>query len=609
MPAEDLGIGSGHVYRRNVRYRSGQSALLQRQLNTLTNASLVSVLSNLTSASGTSSGSNKTVTQDSYDRSQSHRKKRRRRSSREEKDSSSTSPHRYPTSRYERSVFDYMEGDGPSPAYHAAYMNGVAPPAWQQRPTSVSGYPHFEGGSEIGHRSGAARRGSATSMDRMNSDSGISMREGTPEAIEKTSPVARHDSVVEQEAKTVEDDEDDGSSSSDSESDDEPDSIMQYRVGSQEEDLHLQAELQEKEEQAGEHILQSPQPRRYHSFTRPRYDVQPGIPGMPYYSDPYSLQHSYSYPPMPRPPMNGSAMYPGYYQPYSHRNFASRRASAADANMTDDLGNATLAGYELLASKLSEQAGPKSGDGEDERQITPLYRRFEFLNHRILLHLQDEIAEMEEELRRIDEAIAQQQQQQQHMQTSAQTDTTKTPKESPPKIQGSRRDDIRSGLELCERRTMLLGRIYTKLEQYNKAMASYTNAKKSLDTATDEELQTYRSWMEENTPIDKAESKFLNCDGDLVSLGSRNPPDKREYPTRFHDPEWFRKHWTFGNVLTGISLIFLLQMCLALLVKLFPVAIGSSAANVAFVFVGVWLTLVGCLMCIRLIEMRGIFPI
>lgn len=519
VPAEDLGIGGGQVYRRNVRYRSGNSALLQRQLNSIANASLASVLSSLTNVSGASSGSNKTITQDSYDRGDRHRKKKSRSRRREENDTTSTSYYYPPTRRRGQDVFEYMEGDIPL-EYRVDHRHGPVPAAWPERAASASGNEASEGSPQMEPKSVASRRDSATRMDKTNSDSGISMRESTPEPPDKASPVARHDSAIESNVeKEVENDSSSGSDDDDDDDGTQPTDVSQYQVGPHDEDLHLREQLQEKEEEVQEHILQSPQPRRFTSFTRPHYDVQPGFSNTAHYQDnPYSLQHSYTYPPLaPRPSMNGSARYPPYYQPYPQYSRSSRRASWAEDRAPDPPSKTTIAGYELLASKLSEKV-PHSGAAESEEQVTPLYRRFEFLNHRILLHLQDEIAEMEEELRRTDEAIAQQ-----HlfMQSSAHTETAKSPKELAPKIIASRREDARIGGELCERRTMLLGRIYNKLEQYNKAMASYTTAMTSLDPAAKAELRSYRSWMDANAPVDKAETRFLEFDADLVSVSRR----------------------------------------------------------------------------------------
>lgn len=59
-------------------------------------------------------------------------------------------------------------------------------------------------------------------------------------------------------------------------------------------------------------------------------------------------------------------------------------------------GRPPLSGYQLVAAKLSgELGGPP---------VKPIYRRFETLNHRLLLYLQDEIAELEEQLGHMDAA-------------------------------------------------------------------------------------------------------------------------------------------------------------------------------------------------------------
>lgn len=61
----------------------------------------------------------------------------------------------------------------------------------------------------------------------------------------------------------------------------------------------------------------------------------------------------------------------------------------------------TKIGYEKLASQLSA----------DGSRLVPVYRRFEALHHRVLLQLQDELSEMEEMLARLDGSIDEQQRQ------------------------------------------------------------------------------------------------------------------------------------------------------------------------------------------------------
>ena len=118
-----------------------------------------------------------------------------------------------------------------------------------------------------------------------------------------------------------------------------------------------------------------------------------------------------------------------------------------------DMTKTTVVGYELLADKLSESPTELKSQKDD---MVPMYRKFEHLNHRVLLHLQDEICELEEELRYLDECIAQ-----------------NTPRdEAGQSYPASRRNDARYGHELHFKRTELLGRIFQKLGQYSKCMHS-----------------------------------------------------------------------------------------------------------------------------------------
>lgn len=102
------------------------------------------------------------------------------------------------------------------------------------------------------------------------------------------------------------------------------------------------------------------------------------------------------------------------------------------------------AGYDVLASVIHSR-----GDA----CLKPIYRRFETLNNRILLYLQDEIAEMENELRELDNAVARE-------------DLALG------KNYASRRAEFRLPSQLQWRRLDLLGRSYVKVEQYSKWDAS-----------------------------------------------------------------------------------------------------------------------------------------
>lgn len=119
-----------------------------------------------------------------------------------------------------------------------------------------------------------------------------------------------------------------------------------------------------------------------------------------------------------------------------------------------------MSGYELLSSKLSRAAAaeiPRSSrrrnsrasEPDDLPTIQPIYRRFEALNHRLLLHLQDELSELEEQLHRLDTA------------------DTQNRRMSNCILPASRRAEFMAGGELQWHRTDVLGKIGYKLGQYS----------------------------------------------------------------------------------------------------------------------------------------------
>ncbi|KAF9696823.1 hypothetical protein EKO04_005250 [Ascochyta lentis] len=171
-------------------------------------------------------------------------------------------------------------------------------------------------------------------------------------------------------------------------------------------------------------------------------------------------------------------------------------------SVTDD----TVIGYELLAHKLSELK--KEGHSNKEDTVVPAYRKFEQLNHRVLLHLQDEISELEEELRHLDHDIAQA------------SPGGQTGHHHP----ASRRGDGLHGNELHRRRIDVLGRVYQKLEQYNRALSAFSDIK-NLPSARPLDVDRYRAWMKQRNPIHEAESRFLERQADLVAFPPRGEAD------------------------------------------------------------------------------------
>lgn len=185
-----------------------------------------------------------------------------------------------------------------------------------------------------------------------------------------------------------------------------------------------------------------------------------------------------------------------------------------------------VTGYELLASQLSSRA--TSSATESGEKIKPIYRKFEALNHRLLLHLQDELSELEEQLHRLDHTDTQ----------SRRTETHITP--------ASRRASEAAGGELQWHKTDILGKIGYKLAQYSKfppqylffptnnftdqALASF-NSTRSLTPANPEDVTSYRTYLQTAHPITESETHFLDPEDDLISIFSEQMPSSSSYTT------------------------------------------------------------------------------
>lgn len=185
-----------------------------------------------------------------------------------------------------------------------------------------------------------------------------------------------------------------------------------------------------------------------------------------------------------------------YYWAGSARNNVGIPAAYDISAATVHMDEQKPSGYDLLASCLS------SSPDLPADSLPPLYRRFGRLNHRILLQLQDEIAEMEEDLQHLDRADAFQR-------------TVGQGRAAP----ASRRLDWQwGGRELHAKRLELLGRIYVKVEQYNQALASFQRVASTTSPALAKDIERYRQWMEEHKPVAAAETTYLDKENDLLSL-------------------------------------------------------------------------------------------
>ncbi|PLB52860.1 hypothetical protein P170DRAFT_423674 [Aspergillus steynii IBT 23096] len=161
-------------------------------------------------------------------------------------------------------------------------------------------------------------------------------------------------------------------------------------------------------------------------------------------------------------------------------------------------------GYGLVSWQLDSSTEGK------EASLPPLYRRFESVNHRVLLHLQDEIAHLEEELHMLDEY------EEMHRIAAAEQEGSKV-------LPASRRMDAQAQVysSLHYRREEVMGVLVHKTQQYNTALSAYSKVLQTLPRASEKDTETYRTWMKEHNPIAAAETRFLDHAQDLISLAPR----------------------------------------------------------------------------------------
>ena len=130
----------------------------------------------------------------------------------------------------------------------------------------------------------------------------------------------------------------------------------------------------------------------------------------------------------------------GYLPPSQNQASPSHSVHGRALQKQPSRNDSKKSGYDLLASNLS---------GHEESKLKPVYRRFETLHNRMLLYLQDEISELEIDLKNIETLISEE---------AAHTGSKRA----------SRRAEARQPTSLQWRRMDIIGLIFTKLDHYSK---------------------------------------------------------------------------------------------------------------------------------------------
>jgi hypothetical protein len=507
-----------HAHRHSTRRRSSVAPRRPDPLSKI-NPSLLSVLSSLTGVSERSSGSNSTITQQSYDRKSGLTP--RRPPARRDKSRTSTQPTPATMLRTKSpNVFDYIE-DVSTVNDHDG--TSVISPA-------SSASSHYQP-SDAGSSEGPTTPSSRSTLPSPTTTRSVSVAElrrkydpdytghtglyGSQQSLDHTT---RDDVRRKRSLKDAEERSGGKDTASPSLTSSAPDFGDNHRQSSQSSLRTLDDEqrLRQQEDEMRRHVAHSQHPYGYDFTSPPAPSPQQSSPQVNRISpsNNQSLEH-YIHQPMPTRPTPPKLVRATPSPPVDG---SPSLTSPPHAPEPPDLTKVTLTGYELLASHLASSSilSPKDTSSAPPH-LTPLYRKFSHLHHRVLLHLQDELAELEHHLRILDEGIAQTYAVPPAAPPTNSSDPTRTPAHHPASRRIER--DIASSHPVFARRTLLLGEIYNKQQQYHTALRDYTTLLRDSRPAEKGEIAAYKSFLATRKPICDGEAAFLDRREDLIVPG------------------------------------------------------------------------------------------
>ncbi|KAL9085428.1 MAG: hypothetical protein Q9159_004717 [Coniocarpon cinnabarinum] len=267
-------------------------------------------------------------------------------------------------------------------------------------------------------------------------------------------------------------------------------------------------------------------------------------------SFPPSVGPQHSYAPMSMVPYTQPPpAYPGQMAPMSH-------------NLTTMSSEHKLSTYDLLASRLSNES-------QQDGKAPPLYRRFGRLSHRMLLHFQDVIAELEDQLQALDTSIA----------------NCKSSIDSPE----SRRLDQRYLAELNHRRSYVFAEVFKKTQEYNQALMYHNTTVKQSQSARAADIDRYRDLTRHLSTKVPDQLRFLEHDDDLMNLSFK--PELVSMENTTHAPlQIARPITTMPSLLLGPPAAMLVSFVMfsaasSWLVRMFLLVCFSGAG-----YIGMYLT-------------------
>ncbi|KAM0196887.1 hypothetical protein ACHAPA_006198 [Fusarium lateritium] len=199
----------------------------------------------------------------------------------------------------------------------------------------------------------------------------------------------------------------------------------------------------------------------------------------------------------------------------------------------DDLPVEALDGYASIAARLSGQCEPR---------IKPLYRRFDWLHHRILLYHQDRLGDLEQELIHLDSI------------------TTRNGGH----MSVSNREEREAKHTIHRERHRLVQDIESQLRKYRNAISSLEDMQK-LPAPNDDDIQAYKTFLNQRQVLIEEETRFLGS-SDLAVL-PRGPTTNSSGSNQEQSQQTSPPLVPLRTLINGFSMSFL---CLAVLMMALP---------------------------------------
>jgi hypothetical protein len=214
----------------------------------------------------------------------------------------------------------------------------------------------------------------------------------------------------------------------------------------------------------------------------------------------------------------------------------------------DDLPVEALDGYASIAARLS---------GQSEPRIQPLYRRFDWLHHRILLYHQDRLGDLEEELIHLDSITTRNGG---HMSVSIREE-----REAKHAIHRKRYQVVQE-IEALLRKYSEYPLLLTQqsLIRLGNAISSLEDMQK-LPPPKNDDIQAYKTFLNQRQVLIEEETRFLGS-SDLVAL-PRGPTTNTHGSTRAQPQQTSPPLVPLRTLINGFSMSFL---CLAVLMMALP---------------------------------------